>query len=106
MLVALTGTCSASYVNILLHRDEGTGEWRKIHDEELNDLYSSPKIFRMIKSGRMIWAGHVARMGERRGVYRVLVGKSEGKNHLEDPGVDGRIILRLIFRKWDVGVWT
>jgi len=45
-------------------------------------------------------------MGERRGVYRVLVGKSEGKNHLEDPGVDGRIILRLIFRKWDVEVWT
>ena len=45
-------------------------------------------------------------MGERRGVYRVLVGKSEGKNHLGDPGVDGRIKLRWIFRKWDVGVWT
>ena len=45
-------------------------------------------------------------MGERRGVYRVLVGKSEGKNHWEDPGLDGRIILRWIFRKWDVGVWT
>jgi len=45
-------------------------------------------------------------MGERRGVYRVLVGKPEGKNHLQDPGVDVRIILRWIFRKWDVGVWT
>jgi len=54
-------------------RDEVTGEWRKLHNEELNDLYSSPNIVRMIKSRRMRWAGHVARMGERRGVYRVLV---------------------------------
>jgi len=54
----------------------------------------------------MRWAGHVARMGERRGVYRVLVGKPEGKNHLEDPGLDGRILLRWISRKWDVRVWT
>ena len=51
----------------------------------------------------MRWTGHVARMGESRGVYRVLVGKPEGRDHLEDPGVDGRIILRWIFRKWDVG---
>ena len=50
--------------------------------------------------------GHVARMGERRGVYRVLVEKPEGKEHLGDTGVDGRIIIRWIFRKWDVGVWT
>ena len=50
--------------------------------------------------------GHVARVGERRGVCRVLVGKFEGKNHLEDPGVDGRIILSWIFRKWDVRAWT
>jgi len=55
-------------------RDEVTGEWRKLHDEELNDLYCSPNI---IKSGIMGWTGHVARMGERRGVYRVLVGKLE-----------------------------
>ena len=54
----------------------------------------------------MRWAGHVARLGERRGAYRILVGKPEGKNHLGDPVVDGRIILRWIFRKWDVGVWT
>jgi hypothetical protein len=51
-------------------------------------------------------AGHVTRMGERRGVHRVLVGKPEGKNHLENPRVDGRIILRRIFRQCDVGVWT
>ena len=50
--------------------------------------------------------GHIVRMGEKRGVYRVLVGKLEGKRPLGDPGVDGRIILRSIFRKWDVGVWT
>jgi hypothetical protein len=84
-------------------RDEVTGEWRKLHNEELNDLYSSPNIVRVIKSRRMRWAGNVARMGERRGVYRVLVGKLEGKR---PPGVDGRIILRWIFRRWDVGVWT
>jgi len=60
-------------------RDEVTGEWRKLHNEELNDLYASPNIFRVIKSRRMKWAGHVARMGERRGVYRVLVRKPEGK---------------------------
>ena len=86
--------------------DVVTGEWRKIHNEELNDTYCSPIIFRVIKSRRMRWAGHVARMGDRRGVYRVLVGNLRERNHLEDPGVDGRMILRWIFRKWDVGVWT
>ena len=60
-------------------RDEITEEWRKLHNEELNDLYSSPNIVRVITSRRMRWAGHVARMGERRGVYRVLVWKPEGK---------------------------
>ena len=63
-------------------RDEVTNEWRKLHKEELNDLYSSPYIVRVIKSRRMRLAGHVARMGERKGVYRVLVGKSEGKRPL------------------------
>ena len=71
-----------------------------------NYLYSSPNIIRVIKSRRMRWAGHVARTGERRGLYRVLVGKPEGKNHLEDPGVDGRIILRWTHRKWDMRAWT
>ena len=66
-------------------RDEVTGEWRKIHIEELNDLYCSPNIVRVIKSKRMRWAGHVGRMGERRGVYRVLVGTPEGKRPLGIP---------------------
>jgi len=57
-------------------RDEVTREWRKLHNEELNDLYSSSSIIRMIKSRRMRWAGHVARMREGRGVYRVLVGET------------------------------
>jgi len=60
-------------------RDEVTGEWRRLHNKELNDLYCPTNIVRVIKSRRMRWAGHVARMGEERGVYRVLVGKPEGK---------------------------
>jgi hypothetical protein len=66
-------------------RDEVTGEWRKLHNEELRDLYSSPSIIRMIKSRRMRWAGHVARMGEKRSVYRLLVGKPEVKIPLGRP---------------------
>ena len=62
--------------------DEVTGEWRKLHNEELSDLYSLPNIVRVVKSRRMRWAGHVARMGEDRGVHRVLVGKPEGKRPL------------------------
>ena len=65
-------------------RDEVTGEWRRLHNEELNDLYSLPNIVWVIKSRRMRWAGHVARMGEM-GVYRVLVGKPEGKRPLGRP---------------------
>ena len=79
------------FENIMLRRkfgprrDEVTGEWRRPHNEELNDLYSSPNIVRVIKSRRMRWAGHVARMGEEREVYRVLVGKPEGKRPLGRP---------------------
>ena len=62
--------------------DEITGEWRKLHKEELNDLHSSPNIVRVIKSRRMRWAGHVECMGDRRGLYRVLVGRHEGKRPL------------------------
>ena len=65
--------------------DEVSREWRKLHNEELNDLYCSPNIIRVIKWRRMRWAGHVAGMGERRGVYRVLVGKPEGKRPLGRP---------------------
>ena len=73
------------FENMVLRRifgmrsEEVTEEWRKLHNEELNNLYSSPNIVRVIKSRRMRWAGHVARMGEERGVYMVLVGKPEGK---------------------------
>ena len=66
-------------------RDGVMGEWRRLHNKELNDLYSSPNIVRMIKSRRMRWAGHVTHMGEERGVYRVLLGKLEGKRPLGRP---------------------
>jgi len=66
-------------------RDEVTGEWRRLHNEELSDLYTSPNIVRVIKSRRMRWAGHVACMGEERGVFRVLVGKPVGKRPLGRP---------------------
>jgi len=66
-------------------RELETGEWRGMHNEELNDLYSSPNIVQVIKSRRMRWAGHVARMVEEREVYRVLVGKPEGRSPLGRP---------------------
>jgi hypothetical protein len=66
-------------------RDEVTGEWRKLYNEELSNLYSIRNIVRVVKSRRMIWAGHVVRVGEERGVHRVLVGKPEGKRPLGRP---------------------
>jgi hypothetical protein len=66
-------------------RGEATGEWRRLHNEELNGLYSSPNIIRVIKWRRMRWAGHVARMGEKRGAYRILVGRPEGRRPLGRP---------------------
>ena len=69
----------------VLRRDEVTGEWRRLHNEELTDLYCSPNIVRVIKWRRMRWGGHVARMVEKRGVYRVLMGKPEGKRPLGRP---------------------
>jgi hypothetical protein len=74
--------------------DGVTGEWRKLNNEELNDLYSSPTIVRVIRLRRMRWAGHVACMGEGRGMYRVLVGNLSKIDHLVDSDIDGRIILR------------
>jgi hypothetical protein len=66
-------------------RDEVTGGWRKLHNEELRDFYNAPSIIRIIKSRRMRWVGHVARMGEKRNAYRLLVGKPEGKRPLGRP---------------------
>jgi len=82
-----------------------TGQWRKLYNEELNDLYCS-NILRVIKSRRMRWTGHVPRMGERRGVCRYWWGNMKERDNLGDPSVDRRIILKWIFRRWDVGVWT
>jgi hypothetical protein len=66
-------------------RDQATGEWRSLHNKELNDLYSSPNIMWVIKPRRMRWAGHVARMGEKRGAYMILVGRPEGRRPLGRP---------------------
>jgi hypothetical protein len=74
-------------------RDEVTREWRKLHNEELHNLYSSPDIIRQVKSRRMRWAGHVARMGEERKMYKVLVGKPEGRRPLGRPR-----------RRWEDGI--
>jgi hypothetical protein len=74
-------------------RDEVTGDWRKLHNEELHNLYSSPDIIKQVKSRRMRWAGHVARMGEEIKVYKVLVGKPEGKRPLGRPR-----------RRWEDGI--
>jgi hypothetical protein len=85
------GTLAEVFENRVLSRifwpncDEVKWNWRKLHNEKLNDLYSSPNIVRVTKSRRMIWAGHVARMGERRGIYRALLGKPEGKRSLGSP---------------------
>jgi hypothetical protein len=87
-------------------RDEVTRKWRKLHNEELNDRYSSPNIVRVIKSRRMRWAVHIARMGrgeEYTGFWWVNLREGD---RVEYPGLCGRMILRWIFRKWDVGAWT
>jgi len=87
-------------------RDEVTGEWRKLPNEELNDLYSSPNIVRVIKSRRMRWAGHVARMGEGRGVYRVMVGKPERKSPMGRPRHRWDDNIKMELQEVGCGVWT
>ena len=86
-------------------RDEVTREWGKLHNEERKDLCSSLNIFRVIKS-RIRWAGHVALTGRGETYTWFWWGNLRESDHLGDPGVGGRIILRWTFRKWDVGVWT
>jgi len=87
-------------------RDEVTEEWRRLYNEELNDLYISPNIVPVIKSRRMRWAGHVAHMGEERVCIGSLWGNRREGDHCGDLGVDGWIILGWISRRWDVGIWT
>jgi hypothetical protein len=86
-------------------RDEVTGGWRKLHNEELHNMYSFPRIIGIIKSRMMRWAGHVARMGEKRNAYRILVGKPEGKRLLR-PNVNGWIILKWILEEYHGVMWT
>ena len=81
-------------------------EWRKPHNEELNDLYSSPNIVRVIKLRRLKWAGHVVHMGERIDIYRVLVRKPEGKRPPGRTRHRWEDNIKMIFRRRDVGVWT
>ena len=86
-------------------REEVTGEGRTLHNEELNDLYSSPNIVQGIKSRRMRLTRHVARMGKREAYSGFWWGNLRERDHLEEPGVVWRIILRWIIRRWDVGAW-
>jgi hypothetical protein len=81
-----------------------TRECKKLHNEELTDLYSSPNNIWVIKLRRMRWVGHVSCVVERRGEYTILVGKYEERDNLEDAGIDGRIILKWICRKWYGGM--
>jgi hypothetical protein len=83
-----------------LKKDEVTGEWRKLHNEELNEMYSLPNIVRVVKSRRMRWTGHVARMGKGEVRTGFWWGSLSERDHWGDPDVDGRIILRGILRKW------
>jgi hypothetical protein len=87
-------------------KDEVTGEWRSLYNTKFYDLYFTPNIIRVIKSRRMRWAGHVAYMGERRGVYRFLVGKPEGKRPLGRSRHRREDNIKMHLQEGDVGMWT
>jgi hypothetical protein len=87
-------------------RDEVTGEWRRLHNKELYAVYSSPNIIRVIKSRRLRWAGHVERMGERRGAYRALVGKPEGRRPRGRPGRRWEDNIKMDLREVEWEAWT
>ena len=86
--------------------DEVTGAWRKLHNEELNYLYPSPNIIRVIKSRIMRWEGHVARTGKRRGAYRILVGKPEGKRPLVRSKGRWKDNIKMVLQEVGWGEWT
>jgi len=95
---SITNSCNWCMMFLLISKQQ----WKKIHNEEINDLNSSPNIFQMIKSRRIRWAGHVECMGRRELYTGLWWGNLRERDHLGDPGVDWKIILRWIFRKWDV----
>jgi hypothetical protein len=87
-------------------RDEVTGEWRRLHNEELNDLYSSPNIVRVIKSRGMRQAGHVPGMGEGRGAYRILAGRPEGRRQLRRPRRRWEDNIKMVLQEVGWGAWN
>jgi len=90
-----------------IHGPKMDEERRKLHNEELNNLYSSISIIRVIKSRRIRWTGHVSYMGGKEKCIQVFWwGNLRERGHLEDPSINGKIILKCIFRRWDVGTWT
>jgi hypothetical protein len=91
---------------VLRGRDEVTGEWRKLHNEELHNLYTSSSIIRLDKSRRMRWAEHVARMGEKRNAYRLLVGKLEGKRPQGRTNCKWVDNIRWMLKRQDGVIWT
>jgi hypothetical protein len=87
-------------------RDEVRGEWRRLHNEELNDVYSSPNIIRVIKSRSMRWAVYVARIEERRGAYRILVGRPEGRRPLGRPRHRWEDNIKIYLQEMGCGAWN
>jgi hypothetical protein len=86
-------------------RDGVTGEWRRLHNKELNDLYSSPNIIRVIKSRRMRWTGHIARMGEGRDAYRIVVGRPEGRRPLGRLRRSSENNIKMDLQEWYGKAW-